>query len=178
MKTLYEKYGLGFVAIIFVCAAYFFRYTALSRYCIVMLFGIMCAKHQTFEKWNQKHRLIKYILSIAILYLTLNVRVEFEKYYLFDAISTFFICYLIYSWTQYLGPINKGLEFIGKHSMNIFLVSTPVYSYFFREFTYIHTNWAVCVAICVIYSLIISVGIEWLKKQLLKIKVVNQLVNE
>lgn len=178
MKTLYEKYGLGFVAIIVVVVAYFFRYTALSRYCIVMLLGIMCAKHQTFEKWNAKNRWIKYIVSIVILYVTLNVRVEFEKYYVFDAISTVFICYLIYSWTQYLGPLNKGLEFIGKHSMNIFLLSTPVYSYFFKEFTYISSNWAICVLVCVVYSILLSILVEWLKKQLLKIDFIDQAINK
>ena len=177
MKSLYDKYGLGFVAIVVVCISYFFRYTALSRYLLVILFGIMCAKHQTFEKWDAKYKLIKYILSIFVLVMCSIARSEFDKYYVFDAVSTVLICYLIYSWTRYLGPINKGLEFIGKHSMNIFLLSTPVYSYFFKEFTYIHENWVVCVIVCLIYSILLSLIVEWLKKQILKIKAVNDAVN-
>ncbi|MEE0830545.1 MAG: acyltransferase [Longicatena sp.] len=178
MKQLYDKYGLGFVAIMVVSVVYFFRMTALSRYLIVIMFGIMCAKHHTFEKWNEKHKLLKYLLGIFVLILCITARYEFSKNYMFDAVATVVICYLIYSWTQFLGPINKGLEFIGKHSMNIFLVSTPVYSYFFKNLTYISSNWAVCVLVCMVYSIVISILIEWLKKQILKIKSINQLVND
>ena len=62
--------------------------------------------------------------------------------------------------------------------MNIFLVSTPVYSYFFKNLTYISSNWAVCVFVCIVYSIVISILIEWLKKQILKIKLINLLVND
>lgn len=178
IKNLYDKYGLGFVAIVVVCVSYFFRYTALSRYLLVILFGVMCATHQSFEKWNAKYKVLKYILCIFTLVLCITTRSEFSKYYIFDAVATVIICYLIYSWTNYLGPLNKGLEFIGKHSMNVFLLSTPIYSYFFKEFTYIHQNWAICVIVCLVYSLVLSVVVEWLKKQLFKIKKLNQIVNE
>lgn len=178
MKSLYDKYGLGFAAIAIVCVSYFFRYTALSRYIIVILYGIICAKHHVFEKWNAKHKLLRYLLCIFALVLCTVARSEFTKYYLFDAVSTVIICYLVYSWTQYLGPINKVLNYIGKHSMNIFLLSTPVYNYFFTKITYIHSNWAICVAVCIIYSILLSILVEWIKKQLLKVNAINHAVND
>lgn len=174
MKHLYDKYGLGFSAVAVVAVSYFFRYTALSRYIMVMLFGIICSEHDFFEKFNAKNKLFNYIICIVLLVVSVTARGEFSKNYMFDAIAAVILCYLIYSWTKYLGPINKVLDFIGKHSMNIFLISTPVYSYFMKELTYLSEYWFVDVLLCLIYSLILSIIIEWLKKLLMKIPAIQK----
>lgn len=60
--------------------------------------------------------------------------------------------------------ISYLLEFVGKHSMNIFLFHTFIYYYWFRDFIYASRNPMVIYLLLLLICLLISVGIELLKK--------------
>ncbi|MBR4625341.1 MAG: hypothetical protein IKO56_07395, partial [Alphaproteobacteria bacterium] len=58
----------------------------------------------------------------------------------------------------------RTLEFLGKHSMNIFLFHTFIFSHWLKNFIYSPKNPLLIFLLLLGVSLIISVAIEWLKK--------------
>ncbi len=60
--------------------------------------------------------------------------------------------------------ISRSLEFLGKHSFNIFLFHTFIYYYWFESFIYSSRNPAIIFLLLFTLTLIVSIGIEWLKK--------------
>lgn len=62
--------------------------------------------------------------------------------------------------------IEKVLSFIGRHSMNIFLFHTFIYYYWFKDFIYHTRNPFLIFMTLLLVCLVISMGIEYLKKKL------------
>lgn len=78
-----------------------------------------------------------------------------------------FICLigvLLYKQIRLCGIINCTLEFIGKHSMNIFLFHTFIYAYYFESFIYSSRNPILIYLLLLGICLVLSFLIEKLKK--------------
>lgn len=77
--------------------------------------------------------------------------------------------------------IGNSLSFLGKHSMNIFLFHTFIYYYWFKDFIYYTRNPLLIFMILLSVCLVISMGIEYLKKVLhfaqCQQKIMNKLMN-
>lgn len=82
---------------------------------------------------------------------------------LFDSILTLS---MVMAYKSIILPalISNLLEFVGKHSMNIFLFHTFIYYYWFRDFIYASRNPIVIYLLLLLICLLISIGIELLKK--------------
>ena len=83
--------------------------------------------------------------------------------FLFDSVLTLSMV-MAYKSIKLPDLISNLLEFVGKHSMNIFLFHTFIYYYWFRDFIYASRNPIVIYLQLLIICLLISVGIELLKK--------------
>ncbi len=59
---------------------------------------------------------------------------------------------------------DAALAFLGKHSMNIFLFHTFVYSYYFSDFIYSDPNPLIIYAKLLAVCLPLSMAIEWFKR--------------
>lgn len=89
--------------------------------------------------------------------------------YLFDSVRTdTFFGILLILWTTELSLavawVKKALEFIGVHSFNIFLFHTFIYYYYFPNFIYAFHYPVLIFAVLLGICLVISVGIEALKR--------------
>ena len=73
---------------------------------------------------------------------------------------------LVYAYNQMSVPsyISRPMAFLGKHSFNIFLFHTFIYSYYFHSLIYWHRNPMVIVATLTIACILISICIEQIKK--------------
>ena len=67
------------------------------------------------------------------------------------------------------------LQFVGMHSMNIYLLHTFVFSYFFHDFVYLFDNPLVIYIIVLLISLTVSVSLEFLKHHIGFYKLINRL---
>ena len=74
-----------------------------------------------------------------------------------------FICLIglfLYKQIRLCGIINRTLEFIGKHSLNIFLFHTFIYAYYFESFIYSSRNpifiFLLLLGICLVLSFLIE----------------------
>ena len=60
--------------------------------------------------------------------------------------------------------INDILMYLGKHSMNIFLIHTFIRAHYLNTFTYSFKYPALIVLVLLVFSLILSIIIEAMKK--------------
>ena len=109
-----------------------------------------------------KPRLLQLIL--LIIFLTLWAEHLFVKANIvFDTIITLSMI-MLYKSVELPTFVEKPLEFLGKHSMNIFLFHTFIFSHWLKNFIYSPKNPLLIFLLLLGVSLIISVAIEWLKK--------------
>ena len=62
--------------------------------------------------------------------------------------------------------ISQSLEFIGKHSMNIFLFHTFIYWYYFKEFIFWSRNPIIIYLTLLIVCLLVSMALEIVKQKI------------
>lgn len=106
---------------------------------------------------------------VLLAVLTVFVAWYRQNGYLFDSVraDTFFAILLILWTTEWIAVsawTKKAFEFIGVHSFNIFLFHTFIYYYYFPDFIYAFHYPVIIFAVLLGICLILSVGIETLKK--------------
>lgn len=97
-----------------------------------------------------------------------------------DPILAFEIILLFKSLNIKHPKIVTTLSFIGSHSMNIFMFHTFIYYYYFEDFIYYTRNPLLIFITLLVVCLILSMGIEYLKKKLhfaqCQQKIINKLI--
>lgn len=81
----------------------------------------------------------------------------------FDSVITVSMI-MLYKSVELPRFVGNILEFLGKHSMNIFLFHTFIFSHWLKDFIYSPKNPLLIFLLLLGVCLIISVAIEWLKK--------------
>lgn len=141
----------------------------LNWYALGIVLAIVCARYNVFERWRACRKIlfrtmvtICLVLGLLCLY---YVRTRgLCSVYLVDNLTAVDIAFLITGVLGYIPVLNRVLEFIGIHSMNLFMMHTFIKSYFFKDFTYSwRYSWLILV-ILIADTLIISIVIEILKK--------------
>ena len=70
----------------------------------------------------------------------------------------------VYSAFSLPAVLSKGLVFLGKHSMNIFLFHTFIFYFWFRDFVYASRNPLIIFLTLLVVCVIISMLLEQVKK--------------
>lgn len=73
---------------------------------------------------------------------------------------------IVYKHVNIYKPIRHTLEFIGKHSMNIFLFHTFIYHYYFKDLIFFSHNPIIIYVTLLIVCLTISVVLETIKNNI------------
>lgn len=146
------------------------------NYILCALLGTICAKNDLFEKlsscFSQRvwAKFIKTFFALgiiaimSILYLKREHIENLTIENLTDPIMSFTICWLGFELLSTMPFVGRGLAFVGKHSMNIFLTHTFIYYYYGQKYIYSCRYFGLVVVVLLICSLILSMGIEELKK--------------
>lgn len=133
--------------------------------------GMLFAKHHLFERFDNFAKtlhpaLVFIVLSCAIVlsvFIWIEIsRAKFWEYHF--ALAPIIMIVYVRRFILCIPYINGILEFLGTHSMNIFLVHTFIRAYFFMDWTYSFDSLWLIPTILLLESLFLSIVIELLKK--------------
>lgn len=137
-----------------------------KRYLFVAAFGVCAA----YGKWPDRllnlkiHPALRWLIGIAGFILCVLVRQNYivHEYYihLLDAPIALFIIYLSAAVLGTIPLLGRGLNFIGKHSMNIFLVHSFFYLILWQPyiyyFKYAWSSFLLLLMSCLFYSVLLE----------------------
>ena len=177
VHSIMEKYQWVVVvaSIIVPRACGFGQSTDLFRYLLAYTLGMYFAQHdllarikEKFMKQNVEGKLLSLIVSLIGLAVIIKCRqnawIGWKYLDFWDGFAAMYMIVISYIYILNGKWIVKGLGFLGKHSMNIFLIHSFYRDVFFHEFTYsFYYAWLDYIVLMAI-SLVTSIVLEWFKK--------------
>ena len=177
VHSIMEKYQWVVVvaSIIVPRACGFGQSTDLFRYLLAYTLGMYFAKHdllarikEKFMEQNVEGKLLSLIVSLIGLAVIIKCRqnawIGWKYLDFWDGFAAMYVIIISYIYILNGKWIVKGLGFLGKHSMNIFLIHSFYRDVFFHEFTYsFYYAWLDYIVLMAI-SLVTSIVLEWFKK--------------
>ena len=177
VHSIMEKYQWVVVvaSIIVPRACGFGQSTDLFRYLLAYTLGMYFAQHdllarikERFMEQNMAGKLLSLIVSLIGLAVIIKCRqnawIGWKYLDFWDGFAAMYVIVLSYIYILNGKWIVKGLGFLGKHSMNIFLIHSFYRDVFFHEFTYsFYYAWLDYIVLMAI-SLVTSMVLEWFKK--------------
>lgn len=149
--------------------------TDLFRYLLAYTLGMYFAQHdllarikERFMEQNMAGKLLSLIVSLIGLAVIIKCRqnawIGWKYLDFWDGFAAMYVIVISYIYILNGKWIVKGLGFLGKHSMNIFLIHSFYRDVFFHEFTYsFYYAWLDYIVLMAI-SLVTSIVLEWFKK--------------
>ena len=177
VHSIMEKYQWVVVvaSIIVPRACGFGQSTDLFRYILAYTLGMYFAQHdllarikEKFMEQNVAGKLLSLIVSLIGLAVIIKCRqnawIGWKYLDFWDGFAAMYVIVISYIYILNGKWIVKGLGFLGKHSMNIFLIHSFYRDVFFHEFTYsFYYAWLDYIVLMAI-SLVTSIVLEWFKK--------------
>lgn len=177
VHSMMERYQWVVVvaSIIVPRACGFGQSTDLFRYLLAYTLGMYFAQHdllarikERFMEQNMAGKLLSLIVSLIGLAVIIKCRqnawIGWKYLDFWDGFAAMYVIVLSYIYILNGKWIVKGLGFLGKHSMNIFLIHSFYRDVFFHEFTYsFYYAWLDYIVLMAI-SLVTSMVLEWFKK--------------
>ena len=177
VHSIMEKYQWIVVvaSIIGPRACGFGQSTDLFRYLLAYTLGMYFAQHdllarikEKFMEQNVAGKLLSLIVSLIGLAVIIKCRqnawIGWKYLDFWDGFAAMYMIVISYIYILNGKWIVKGLGFLGKHSMNIFLIHSFYRDVFFHEFTYsFYYAWLDYIVLMAI-SLVTSIVLEWFKK--------------
>ena len=177
VHSIMEKYQWIVVvaSIIVPRACGFGQSTDLFRYLLAYTLGMYFAQHdllarikEKFMEQNVAGKLLYLIVSLIGLAVIIKCRqnawIGWKYLDFWDGFAAMYVIVISYIYILNGKWIVKGLGFLGKHSMNIFLIHSFYRDVFFHEFTYsFYYAWLDYIVLMAI-SLVTSIVLEWFKK--------------
>lgn len=174
--TAYKKFGiLTLFLSILLPRALGLEMTDLVRWMFTLLLGIWCADQKILSRMKGFQitknvyisKVMKFVFGIFIIYACYYIRGrKFCNDFLdiADGVSIFFVIWFSFEFIINIKYLNKVLEFLGVHSMNMFLTHTVIRAYWMDEFIYSFHYVPLIMLVLVVITVALSVVIEWLKK--------------
>ena len=177
VHSIMEKYQwvVDDASIIVPRACGFGQSTDLFRYLLAYTLGMYFAQHdllarikEKFMEQNVAGKLLSLIVSLIGLAVIIKCRqnawIGWKYLDFWDGFAAMYVIVLSYIYILNGKWIVKGLGFLGKHSMNIFLIHSFYRDVFFHKFTYsFYYAWLDYIVLMAI-SLVTSIVLEWFKK--------------
>lgn len=180
LSILIKKIG-GFITIMLVVImprvfnSGFLGNNAVFTFMTVVAFGCCFAENKVFDsikEWYDctKSKVAKMTVFITLalisyilyrLYCILPIEMFYDINYAVTPVVVIIFCHLF---IERLMGIDKILEFIGKHSMNIFFVHIFIRSVYAEPVIFSFNNCFLVIIVLLMLSIIVSFGIEMLKR--------------
>lgn len=175
LLQLYHKYSfLLFLAVLFIPRSMGIPMNDVIRWFPVVILGIICADLNLLAKMKAFHFVnngilnkgIKFCICVPLLVFFIFAR-KMDGirgfYEIWDGVVPAFVVYVIFEFIVDIKGLNSVLDFIGKHSMNIFLTHTFLRQTYYKDFFYSFHNAWINILVLLAVSLALSILIEWLK---------------
>jgi len=130
--------------------------------------GIAFAQHDLFSKLDfgarkPWHFVLIFVVCAALMFAVLRARRIDELVFALNVVGACLICQMARMIEKVPG-LSVAFEFVGKHSMNIFLLHTFIYSYYFGQFIFSFGHFLMIFAVLLVASLLCSIVLEQLKR--------------
>ena len=175
MYQLIEKYqGIILAASILIPRALGFTQTDLIRYLFAYTLGLYFAKNnllakikEYFFRQTKGKKILLSILSVAAFLIIIKCRqnawIGWKFLDFWDGFAAMYVIAFCFVYVLNFKILNKSLEFLGKHSMNIFLIHSFYRDVFFHKFIYSFYYAWLDYAILMGISLLTSILLEKIK---------------
>lgn len=169
----YEKFRICAVAVIALLPALGLPQSGLTTYLFTAMLGIWAAKSGCFgilrEKLSSGGRKAGFLLlNILVLVFLCYLRMQIGLVYWADALIAFSLAAELFVLMDLLPMRFPVLSFIGNCSMNIFLIHTLIFEYYFPAFIYSPKNWILITLLLLAVSAAVSFVIKLLQDAVLK----------
>ena len=191
---LIKRYGniIVFLLIIFIprIIGWEYKENSVISFLMPLFLGIIFAENNLMVrisnlKINVKNKFLNILIKICEFIISTAIIAILVYVYLKLPGKTFYelrfgiipVCLIIYLYKYFIDlPILKNiLEFIGKYSMDVFLIHTFIRSIYLKEFIYTQGNFLKIVIILYGISLIISIVLELFKKLIRYQKLIDKI---
>lgn len=155
----------------------------------VLLLGVIFAENNLMVKLanikiinnNTANKIIKFLIETFLLVVLVKICLVLPKSKFWEirygVIPVFVILYL-YEYVVDVPLINKVLQYLGKHSLNVFLIHQFIRTNYLNDFVYSFKHFIIIGVVLLLTSLIVSIFIELLKKCLKYDLLINKLQNK
>lgn len=133
-------------------------------YLFPFLLGIVCAHKHWISfgaDWSRKHRVLALLILLITLFLRTNWGLRADGLLALEGAILIQSCQ-----RQGGGKWSRALQYVGRHSFNIFLFHTFLYYYYFESWIFWSRNPLLIFLTLLVSSLLISIGIEWIKERI------------
>lgn len=168
-----RRYGFLMLILVFFMTRYLLTDFTFAWYMFSAVAGVFMAQRECYEKLKDSFNTMaiwKKITVIALLLFGLGVLLElrlFIKAELWDVIEAalaILFCALSCLTISKVPVLGTILEFVGRHSMNMFLTHTFIYYFWFRNHIYSFKYPALMLLVLIVETVSISVVLEQIKK--------------
>ena len=173
LLRLYEKFGVCMLAVIFMASYLGMPETVFTEYLFVCVTGIWAAKSSSAEKifnYPIRHGRSRKVVAAClagntvILAVLMYIRMKWGYTYWIDATVAFGTALELFLITDACGIQLRIMKILGRYSMNIFLIHTLIFEYYFTGIIYSFRNWLLITAALLILSLAVSVILERIQR--------------
>lgn len=183
-QEMYKKIGNLLLIILLLIPGLFSFNMDVYTYIFVIAIGV-CASNGNWINQCKKvniPRLLKIFISIFLMVITFLLRsnavVDIYYSFVFEGIIAFMWVISIYIIFENIPLITKTLQFIGKHSMNIFFFHTFIYLILYRDQIYSLKYAGIIFTTVLGISLIYSIIIEFIKNKMGFYKLIKKIKGE
>lgn len=141
------------------------------RWLPIAYIGILFADKEVLQRIKSINpptiKILKFIIGIILILLSIKFKKKLISRHIYVIVDGIMPAILIWFCYEFIVPIkylNRFLEFIGKHSMNIFLTHTLIRANYFRKTLYGLKYAPLIVLVLLAISIAISIAIEFLKE--------------
>ena len=173
IMNLIEKIGVSLVLIVGISVLFFLNASNPNTFYLFSLcLGAGCFENRMFERignlWREKRWgiWIKSCISIVTFLILLSLRTNYNYFGIVDGLLAMNLAALSSLFFIHIPIISSVIQYLGKHSGNIFLIHNQIYSYYFQSFIYSLGHWTVILFALLVVSLFVSILMEILKKAL------------
>lgn len=173
IMNLIEKIGISLVLIVGISVLFFLNASNPNTFYLFSLcLGAGCFENRMFERignlWREKRWgiWIKSCISIVAFLILLSLRTNYNYFGIVDGLLAMNLAALSSLFFIHIPIISSVMQYLGKHSGNIFLIHNQIYSYYFQSFIYSLGHWTVILFALLVVSLFVSILMEILKKTL------------
>ena len=174
LTAAWEKFGVCILGIAAALPIIGLNMGPFTQYLLTLVLGIGTAKSGLLNRLADfcavnKKKYLFLTADIVVILVLLYAGVKMEFRFWVNDILCLLIAVLLFVVFDLRGKKLKVLPFLGKYSMNMFLIHTLIFEYYFTDFIYMGRNWLLITVVLAVISLVISILIELLKRQLDKV---------
>ncbi len=170
LYLLAQKVGSLLLPIVFFAPAAFVLDPDMERYFLTAAVGVCAAYGSWLDKLlgRKLHPVLRWCAGIGGIVLCVLVRQNFfvqeRLLFLVDAVIALFLAWFAAALPGSVPGVGRALAFVGRYSMNIYMVHTFFYMILWRRYIYFVRYAGAILVVLLLVSLLYSVVLEWVKK--------------